>query len=367
MNKMKAKVNLKITFGILILALLLLAPAFKVLADTPDSQNTGSDHTGTQSSDSAQNTEHETERNVQSQVNTQNGEAQIQSEMQYGSIHNSFEFQLETHDQLQFSYNYKSSVNSTQTKVQMKFELRSLVEFIDNTSNPTNVLGALDAHDQIVQQINFHQIAWNMTYSKTTVSNQTIYNIVVNGSQGSMVITFTFLITTGIVNQGNYTLTPNAIKFNVEIQNFPFKDPNSLLATQVLIKNRVQNTQVETNTENHQKGYSGQEHQLAFNNNTVGAFFSWSTTYLADGVNKTVIVSPVTTTNNGEGEDGSYGSVYFNFAHAQDIFWDPSVGVTLASMTGAISTSPGFEFIGILVLPLIALGTIIKKRKQNKK
>ena len=181
-----------------------------------------------------------------------------------------------------------------------------------------------------------------------------------------MAITFTFLITTGIVNQGNYTLTPNAIKFNVEIQNFPFKDPNSLLATQVLIKNRVQNTQIQNDTENHQKGYSGQEHQLSFNNNTVGAFFSWSTTYLADGVNKTVFVSPMTTYTGGEGEDGSYGSVYFIFAHAQDIFWDPQVGVTLASMTGILSTNtPGFEFIALAILPGVALISLIKKRKSK--
>ncbi len=354
------------------LGLMLLAPAFKVMADSSGTQTSESHQTGTESGNNSSNDsnnngisdsqEKSDARQVSTEVNAQNGEAQIQSQLRNGTQKNSFEFHLETGDNLQFSFDYKSQANSTRTEVQMKFEFRSLIEFIDNTSNPTNIVNAFDSKDQIVQQIQFNQLTWHMFSSTTAVGNNTVYNIIVNGTYGSMVVTFSFFVSTGFVNEGTYTLTPNVVKFTVQIQNFPFKVSNSLLATQVQIKNQIQSTQIQTTTENHKDGFSGQEHQLSFANNTIGAFFSWATSYLANGVNNTVIVSPVTTV---QGEEGVYGRMYFNFAHVNNILWDPQVGVTLASISG-LSTTPGFEFLGILVLPIIGLITIAKRRKLKK-
>ena len=215
--------------------------------------------------------------------------------------------------------------------------------------------------DTVVQQIDFESLMWQMSSTSTTSGNQTFYTINVNATQGSMIIKLTFFVTTGFVNKGNYTLVPNAVKFNVEIINFPFKQQNSLLAAQVQIKNSIHNRQIENNTEDQKDGYAGKQQQISFANNSAGAYFSWAQTYLANGVNRSIVVSPVSNDNEGE---GTQAKMYFNFVQANDIFWDPSVGVTRASMTVSKS-SPGFELLAILAIPVIVL--ISKRRYMNRK
>ncbi len=377
---MMKKVNLKVALALFMLGLMLFAPSFKVLADGSESTSTGShqseQHSESQNtSDSGKNSdsnhngiadsvEQENERQIQQDINTQDGSAQIQSQLKVGNVQNSFQFQLEAKDKVEFSFHFKSESSSSHTQVEMKFEIKNLIEFVDNTTNPSNVLNAYDSGDTLVQKINFESLTWNMAYTKNTISNQTVYNIVVNATQGSMVVTYSFFLTTGFVNHSNYMLTPNAVKFNVEIKNFPFKDQNSLLASEVQIKNQIQNRQIENDTEDHKAGLAGPEQQLSFTNSSVGAFFSWAKSYLADGANKTVVVSPVTTEN---GDSGVYGKMYFNFAHANDIFWDPSVGVTRSSSSGIIASStPGFEVLAILILPGLALISRVHKKKAKK-
>ena len=272
---------------------------------------------------------------------------------------------MEAKEKVEFSFHFKSESSSSHTELQLKFEMRNLVEFVDNTTNPTNILNGYDKNDTTVQKIDFRQLAWHMAYTTHTVSNQTVYNIVVNATQNSMVVSYSFFISSGFVNQSNYMLTPNSVKFNVDIKNFPFKDQNSLLASEVQIRNEIHNKQIENDTEDHQQGLSGPEQQLSFSNSSVGAFLSWAKTYLADGVNKTVIVSPVSSDSS---ESGVYGKIYFNFAHANDIFWDPEVGVTRSSTAGILvsSSSPGFEMIAILIIPGLALVSRTYKKKVKK-
>ena len=366
---MTSKNKFKLVLGLFLLTMLVLAPSLKVLADSSESQSTGthntesqntSDHSGNSDNGVSESEQQSNERQVQQDVNTHDGQAQIQSELKSGNNKNAFQFELQTHEKVEFAFSYKSSANNSQSEVQMKFELRRLVEFVDNTTNPNNTVNGLDNMDTIVQQIDFEQLVWNMSYTTNTVGNQTVYNIDVNATQGSMVISLTFFIATGFVNQNSHTLTPNTVKFNLQIVNFPFKQQNSLLAAEVQIKNNVENRQIENDTENHKAGLAGPEQQLSFANNSVGAFFSWSTTYVADGVNQTVVISPVTNSN----EDGVQAKMYFNFVHANNIFWDPEVGVTLASMT--TSSAPGFDFVGfLLVVPVIAL--VSRKFKSSKK
>lgn len=363
---MKKIGNFKILLAIFVLGVFILAPSAKVLADSSsgqsseqDSQKSSTDSSKTDSNHNGvpDKTETENERQVQQDVNTQDGQAQIQSELKAGNQKNSFQFELQAKDRVEFSFHYKSEVNSSKTQVEMKFEFRRLVEFVDNTTNPTNLVNAFDSQDTVVQQIDFQSLTWHMYYSRSSVNNQNVYSIVVNATKGAMLVEFSFFVSSGFVNQSNYMLTPNAVKFNLEIKNFPFRQSNSQLAAEVKIKNDVQNRQIENETEDSKNGYSGPQQQLAFNNNSVGAFFSWAKSYSADGVNKTIIVSPVTTDTTGE---GTQAKMYFNFAQAKDIFWDPEVGVTLASIMGTSST-PGFEFLAILAIPVVAL--IFRKRR----
>lgn len=368
-------VNMKIVLALFMLGLMLLAPSFKVLADGGES---GSSSDGQKSSDSgssgssdsnhngvSNSVEQENERQIQQDVNTQDGQAQIQSQLKVGGVQNQFQFQLEAKDQVQFSFHYAAESSSAHTEVSLKFEIKNLIEFVDNTTNPSNVLNGYDSNDTVVQKINFENLNWNMTYAKNTVQGQTVYNLVVSATQGTMVVSYSFFLTTGFVNQSNYMLTPNAVKFNVDIKNFPYKDNKSLLASEVQIKNEIHNRQVENDTEDHQAGLAGPQQQLSFANSSVGAFFSWAKQYSADGVNKTVVVSPVTTEN---GDGGVYGKIYFNFAHAQNIAWDPSVGVTRSSSSGIIlSSTPGFEVVAILAIPgLVIISKMYKKKiKKN--
>ena len=110
---MTKKNTLKITLALFLLGLMILAPSFKVLADSPDSSET---NTGDQkSSDNNKNTdsnhngvadsvEKDNERQLQQDINTQDGQAQIQSQLKVGNVQNSFQFQLEAKEKVEFSF-----------------------------------------------------------------------------------------------------------------------------------------------------------------------------------------------------------------------------------------------------------------------
>jgi hypothetical protein len=365
-----------------------LAPSLKVLADSSESATTetkGSEHatnteSGDQKSENSENQnedadhdgikdaqENAEERQLQHEFSKEEGKAKIESELKTGEKKNKFEFQLEAHEKVEFSFKFKSESSSADSQVEMKFEFRRLIEFLDNTTNPNNTLNAYDKLDTKVQELDFKTLTWKLDYNIVDISGSQVIKIVVNASQDSMLIQFTFFISPSYVNQSDYVITPNAVKFNVEISNFPFMNENSLLASEVKMKHQFEKPEekkVEDETEDHKDGLAGEEQQLKFDNNSVGAYFSWAKTYLADGVNKTIIVSPVSS----DSEEGSHAKMYFNFVHAVEYFWDPEVGVTRSTTSPYVQslagTSPGFEVLAIFIIPAIALISRIKKRNK---
>ena len=133
------KYKLKLVLTFIMLGIFVLAPTLKVLADSSEPQS------GNQSESQNTNTNnHSEDRQVQENVNTGDGSALYQSELQSGNQKNSFQFEIQTHEKVEFSFSYKSEASSTHNEVEMKFELRRLVEFVDNTTNPNNIFNGLD-------------------------------------------------------------------------------------------------------------------------------------------------------------------------------------------------------------------------------
>jgi hypothetical protein len=322
--------------------------------NTEDSDDETHDETNHDSEDETNEEQHDSdedgvederekadEREMKADFDSEENELKVESTLKSGESKNKFEFKIEANERVEFEFKFKKEASNVESEISTRFEFRDLTEFLDNTSNPNNFVNGFDDSDSVLQIIDLHDLNWTLVYNEQTINNVTIYNIVVSATLGSMVIEFTFFISSSYtLYVDNATLLqPSSVKFNVEISNFPFSDSNSMLAVQLKMKHETEtenDEKIEDETEDEAEGLSlADEQQIKFSNSSVDSFFSWITTYEADGVNKTIVVSPVT-----DDDDGvSKRKMYFNFVQAQKLFWDPKVGVTRATTSLYVPTN----------------------------
>ena len=373
MKKMAKFSIFHIAFAMFLLTIFVMG-SFAVMADNGssessssagDSQNTSHEQEGV-----SQSLESEQQRSVQFQVDNSTHEIHVSSHLDTGNNQNEIQFNLNAEHMIHMEFQYQGSNGTNQTNLQISIELRKLVEFIDNTTNPNNTLGGLDSADKIVNTIDFRNVNWSLASSSTNVSGQMIYSATVSGQVNGTTIKFVFHFATSFVYLNNKTfLQPTAAKFDIIIQNYQYSSPNSQLSLEASLQSQLKSRTVSQDTQDEQYNLTKtKESGINFGGSQYGGFFSWTDNILVDGQNKTVITSPVTQST----EDASYNTVYFSFPQGTNLTWDPKIGVdynTTGITFGPTSSTPGFDFVPVVVLfPLLGLVSItISRRRRNNK
>ena len=393
-----------------LLTMLLLGMAFisfmSVAADNGSSSGTqtttttsGTDQGSTSTNDT--NTQHhdnttdngipdqiesQQQRSIQVELDNSSKEVHIQSQSMYGNISNKIQFELNAKEEVSMEFQYQSNTASgNQTNLQVSMEFKQLVEFIDNSTNPNNIMAGLNPGDTILKTIDFSTINWTLNYSTTTISNQTLYTVSIIGQINGTTIQFNFHLASSFIqiNQ-NSILQPTAVKIDVIIKNYAYSSTNSQLALKTNFGSSMQSKQISNTTEDQIDHLTTKnESAVNFGNNQYGGFFSWANQLLVDGKNMSVVTSPVMT--DPEDSSGQTTMLYFSFPYGNVLVWDPKIGVAMSSLginlnstvfsqitfqSSPINNSQNTPVLGFILvvaaLPIVGIATIYLRRIAKK-
>ena len=293
--------------------------------------NTSDSETSTETTEPPETTEPETstentktlnqDAKFKLEVNAQKESAQIQSEVERAGIKEKFEAQVEFSSQPVIEVRYKSGGSFQDLESEMKLKISSLVEFTDTDSN-----GKIGTSDSILQEINLKDLGFkDLVFSQVDIGNGTIDNIIVAESTDGV-----FLIRFHIVGQfatlGAISLKPTAIKFDLELQSFPFISTTSLIAIRFSAESSFEIKQEDSNRVG-----------MAQNNPT---YFSWMNTAKIDQQDRNV-------TTNIDFQSGNSVNIDLIYPQGSQIIHDPELGVhadlvyasTIASSLATQSTT----------------------------
>jgi len=257
---------------------------------------------------------------------------------------------------------------------------RSLVEYQDIDGN--GVYNPLT--DPVLQNIPLWAIPWGtcLTFSNSqSIDNQTKIFTITSASNlpGGGQLTLDLVISTGVVSNGNTTLTPNVIKQDIGVYNFPWKGTNSSLAIQAYVVSKgVRAYKTSNNINNDGDPNSLDQITISGGAQVSGGFFSWDSKVYQGGkvsgavvrINTSGLVeADNTSVNVAAGE--TIGAIFFTLASQPTnyIFWDPVVGANVAEtdnqMLGIIVGTVGFFVIVVIIAILVVYFTLRKRNQYN--
>ncbi len=352
--------------------------ASKAVADGTETQTTKSgDKTSTSTvthKDGEKTAEQEKEqhdafgRQVEVQNSTNNFQIESVSKVANRKDKIEVEFQVHKGDSPEFKFSYKTEANSTQTKFKFRVDFNKIVEYKNLNGSAYNGTGAVSTYDLS-----------NATWSplSTVVDQYGTYTITASTSDN--VFTLVIHVASQIVKKDNVTITPNALKIDVKINNYAYKGTQTSLALGTKIKTTA-TQRVENSSYDEENHFASNEKELNMTQAGVSGFFSWANWVYADGKNASVLTSKFQNISSEEhdlsvGEHASRVFFSFNAIQPKKVFWDPKIGVVSQSTSAALqsiaqkylgttslpSGVPGFEFIAVFAMIFVAAGLYRRK------
>jgi len=249
-------------------------------------------------------------------------------------------------------FQYQSQNGSNQTQIQFTLNLVALLEYPSpNDSSAYQPNGTYVQRWPVEHQI----VQWGFWRNESVVVDDTLVYIFSVTSQDGIFTLRTHVAPVELtVGQG--MLSPNSIKVDIEVHEFPFVGNDTRLALQTLLTSQTQSQNNGQNAiDNNNLFLSNMEPNMPLGS------FSWVP--IANGNDSSVIKVVATTAQRAY---GNQFDLFFSFLtdaeniHS-DIVWDPTIGL---AYTGTAPTSPAeFCFImcgtmGIVFIVIIAVVVI---------
>ena len=178
---------------------------------------------------------------------------------------------------------------------------------------------------------------WNPFNHSVVVVNATLNETfdVFKATTSDGVFTITFKVASSLLELNNTVLTPNSMKLDVEINNFPYNATGSSLALKAKIETKFQQ-EIRDNTTEEQLGLKSNESEVFIGSEMDEAqgYYSWAETALADNQTISVHNSPLVDISNEETDlnvtegERSFRTFFSFLANdSLNIFWDPTFAV----------------------------------------
>ncbi len=293
-------------------------------------------------------------------VDVEDDRIKIEAELEEGDNKDEVELDIDTKEdeELEIELRYKSETGSTKSDVRFRVEFKEIIEYLDvNTTGN----GYQDGEELSVYEIG--ESGWKpLGYTTETVDNVDIH--VFTATTDDLVFKVVLRIAGAFLDLENFTLTPNAVKIDVEINNYAYTSNASSLALMTKVKAELEQ-EIEEESSEEEEGLTTNEQEISLDTSDFEGFFSWKETALADGQEIQVLNSQLADGSQDEDdllEGESCMKIYFSFIAVTpvNIYWDPKVGVNvLTSGADVLSDVPGFEvwftLLALLSLPLIGI------------
>jgi hypothetical protein len=303
------------------------------------------------------------------EVQVEAKQLEIKSELRVGEQKDKFEIKFQTDDEPEIEFSYKTESDSLEVKLKYKVEFEDIIEYVEND---TVNLGYQDGEEISIYKLEDQE--WNdLLHEITPVNGEEIHTFTASTTDG--VFSLIMKISGALFTlENNAMLTPNSLKVDVKISNFPYTSETSSLALKTKIKTETE-TEVEEDTDEEGVGFASNEAQVALG--VVGesqGFFSWAENATADGSEIDVLSSSlqevaVDDEDHDEDLDENETSekLYFSFVavNASDIVWDPKVGVVDARASSDGSSIPGYGIWLAIIATVIAQISVVRLRRKN--
>ncbi|MHA2250176.1 MAG: hypothetical protein ACXAD7_07430 [Candidatus Kariarchaeaceae archaeon] len=316
------------------------------------------------------------------EVQVEKDKLEIKSELKVGETKDKFEIKFDPEGDPEIELVYKTESDATETAMKYRVEFESLYEYLENSSLD---LGYQESEQ--VSEYKFEDQDWNdLSQNLELINGEEIYTFTASTADG--VFQLVMKISAAIFTlENNATLTPNSLKIDVEINNFPYTQEGTSLALETKIKTKSE-FKAESETDEEDIGFASNESQIGLSANGTKGFFSWAEIALSDGLEIDVLASSLVDEveeDDDLSESESSKKMYFSFisTNATNIIWDPKVGViseatheqvlsikekysSLIDGLGSEDSSvPGFDlWMGIFVLGIFQVVALQYRRRS---
>lgn len=236
---------------------------------------------------------------------------------------------------------------TTESAFKMAVKLVDLVEYKDANGDGLYQAGT----DPALQTLPLRGIAWSVQGpASATVGGVAVQQVTARGAlPGNGSISLVFSASDSAFRAGASQVDPSAVKFDIRLDNFPWRDNASRLALETHVLQKAESEVKD------QEGGQGEDRVEA----RTGAFtgvFRWAANATVDGQSLAVksSVQKLANANEDEEDNESEGveAVTLNYAHGAHIEHDPVLGAQSAS--SSTIPAPGMVA-GVAVLGGLAL------------
>ncbi len=303
--------------------------------------------------DSQEDQDDEEEREFTIEINQESDKVEIKLENEYNSSSQELEFTLKIEDylkfKLEFSYEFEG-VNSSETELEMELKIEQFVEYVDVAdSNGTVREGYDPGVDKVIDSFKPGDMNFVFTpISQENLINTTLYVLeaISDTPRGQFIVRFYFT-TKPVVLDSGVSLMPTETKFDFEIHNYTYQDPNSAIAMISRIESSLELEEEVVNDT------TGEEIKLK-NSQALEGYFTWDPTVIVDNQTMSVIVNEIN-----EKSDDSEIEAIISFPRGQHIIWDPKIGVQADTAALLSIIQPLLAEQGLQALPFSSIWALL--------
>lgn len=249
----------------------------------------------------------------------------IRSQYRQNATEESFEIFFSIDNAPSFELFFLSDQNSGAARHHFSLVVEQLIEYVD-----ANLNGGYDSFDVVVSTVDFSNVSFsNITYENITTSEGNRVTIITTHTLNDLFI-ISIYIADSNTSYLNATITPQEIKFDFKIHQYPYVNQSSQLALRTYIKTPF-SVIAQQNTYANQQRLASQESRLNISSAMNFGFFSWVPEAIVDSIQRPVNVSVVSQTQQtfSSENQSSYtqAEVVFSYARGESILHDPKIGV----------------------------------------
>lgn len=249
----------------------------------------------------------------------------IRSQYRQNATEESFEIFFSIDKAPSFELSFLSDKNGGAARHHFSLVVEQLIEYVD-----ANLNGRYDSFDVVVSTVEFSNVSFsNITYANITTSEGNTVTIITTHTLDDL-FTISIYIADTNTSYLNATITPQEIKFDFKIHQYPYVNQSSQLALRTRVDTPF-SVIAQQNASAEQQRLASQESRLNISSSTNFGFFSWVSNAIVDTIQRPVNVSVVSQTQQTFSSENqtSYtqAEVVFSYARGESILHDPKIGV----------------------------------------
>jgi len=257
-------------------------------------------------------------------------EIEINAILRSGAIRDEIEYELSNKTEgfsIEIEYDWENG--SDEFELEFTAIFVSIVEF--NDTNGDGMYNDTDPNESVNNELKLNNFQKTIYKNETLSAENTLHILIINTTDG--VFTAYIYIAEEFANVNGTILSPTQMKVDIEINDFPYINPNNLLALNITLESNEEYEE-EEETEDEIRGYSGNEEWLITTMNDTTGFISWNENATVDDKPKPVVIGNRTKVGDDEG-------IYINYPNGTHIYHDPKIGVAWILKSVVVPPSSG--------------------------